>query len=100
MSARRYSRVVSGVAVLALFMAACGGSTNGGQDKFNSDQDKFNSDQEVGPTLLGTECSLRYTGMSSSESGTYYSWTYYNSWSDGTKTATDTGQGYTPPGDC
>ena len=56
--------------------------------------------QKSGPTLLRTECSLRETGMSSSWSGTYYSWTYYNFWSNGTKTVAKTAQGYSPPADC
>ena len=56
--------------------------------------------QKTGPTLLRVECSLRETGMSSSWSGTYYSWTYYNFWSNGTKTVAKMGQGYNPPANC
>ena len=55
---------------------------------------------KTGPTLLRVECSLRETGMSSSWSGTYYSWTYYNIWSNGTRTVAKMGQGYNPPFDC
>ena len=60
----------------------------------------YQSPQKTGPTLLRIECSLRDTGMSSSWSGTYYSWTYYNIWSNGTRTVAKMGQGYNPPRDC
>lgn len=58
------------------------------------------SSGKTGPTLLRIECSLRDTGMSSNWSGTYYSWTYYNIWSNGTRTVAKMGQGYNPPRDC
>jgi hypothetical protein len=51
-------------------------------------------------SIIRVECSLRDTGMSSNWQGTYYSWTYYNIWSNGTRTVAKTGQGYNPPTDC
>jgi hypothetical protein len=51
-------------------------------------------------TVIKVECSLRETGLSSSWQGTFYSWTYYNIWSNGTRTVVKIDQGYNPPSDC
>lgn len=73
-------------------------------DKFLDDSSSGSGSNQgsnrSGPTILRVECSLRDTGMSSSWSGTYYSWTYYNIWSNGTRTVAKMCQGYNPPRDC
>lgn len=50
--------------------------------------------------LVGTECDLRETGLTSSWYGTNYRWTYYDVWSDGARTIARSGSGYDPPADC
>lgn len=50
--------------------------------------------------VVGIVCDLRESGLSSSWYGQSYYWTYYNVWSDGTRTVIKMGQGYNPPYDC
>lgn len=50
--------------------------------------------------VVGIVCDLRESGLSSSWYGQSYYWTYYNVWSDGTRTVIKMGQGYDPPYDC
>lgn len=50
--------------------------------------------------IVGVVCDLRESGLSSSWHGQSYYWTYYNLWSDGSRSVIKMGQGYNPPSDC
>ncbi len=50
--------------------------------------------------VVDVVCDIRESGLSSSWYGQSYFWTYYNVWSDGSRTVAQMGQGYNPPLDC
>jgi len=50
-----------------------------------------------GPTFVQRVCESRATGMTSSWSGTYYTWRIYDIYSDGSRRNSIGGGGYNPP---
>jgi hypothetical protein len=47
-----------------------------------------------GKTLVSKTCTISTTGLTSDWNGAQYSWTFWNHWSDGSKTVASMGSGY------
>ena len=90
------------VVVFLFALSSCNKSNNDGQIPQNQSDETgvYNDQSNEGPTLSSVTCDIHETGMYSDVQGSYYSWTYWNNWSDGSRTVNNLGQGYDPPYDC